>query len=105
VGSGDAGSLRHPEDDRERVSGGQVREDHDPFAPVEASPRGATLLAMVGFVAAAASVVTGLAPVSGPLGMGLGVVAHTKGSRLGMPAAVASGSGMIVGFAITFWLR
>jgi hypothetical protein len=78
---------------------------HDPFAPVEASPRGATLLAALGFVAAVSAVLTGLAPVAGPVGMGLGLVAHVKGSRLGMPAAVASGIGMILGFVISFFLR
>jgi hypothetical protein len=77
----------------------------DPFAPVEASPRFATPLAVIGFVLAGLSVFGGAAALTGPLGMGFGVVAHVKGSRLGMPAAVASGVGMIVGFAVLMYLR
>jgi hypothetical protein len=83
----------------------RTADERDPFAPIEASPRFATPLAVLGFVLAAASVVTGLAPLTGPLGMALGVIAHVKGSRLGMPAAVAAGIGMIVGFSITMYLR
>jgi hypothetical protein len=77
----------------------------DPFAPVEASPRFATPLAVAGFVLAFLAAFSGLAALAGPGGMAVGVVAHVKGSRLGMPAAVAAGIGMIVGFSITSWLR
>lgn len=79
--------------------------DHDPFAPIQASPRGATLLAVLGFVAAALALVAGLAPVAGPVGMALGLVAHVKGSRLGMVAAGVAGVAMIAGFALASYLR
>ncbi len=79
--------------------------ERDPFAPIDASPRGATPLAVAALVAAVASLVGGLAPVAGPVGMGLGLIAHVKGSRLGMPAAVAAGVAMVVGFSIAFLLR
>jgi hypothetical protein len=78
--------------------------ERDPFAPLEASPRGATPLALLGFVAAALALVGGVAPVAGPVGMALGLVAHVKGSRLGMPAAIVSGIAMIAGFSIAFLL-
>lgn len=81
------------------------REERDPFAPVEASPRGATPLAVLGFVAAALAVVGGLAPAAGPIGMALGLVAHVKGSRLGMPAAIVAGVATVIGFTLTFYLR
>lgn len=79
--------------------------ERDPFAPLEASPRGATAFAVTGLVAAVLALVGGVAPVAGPLGMALGLVAHVKGSRLGMPAAFAAGIAMVAGFAITFYLR
>lgn len=79
--------------------------ERDPFAPIEASPRGATALAILAFVAAGLSLVGGLAPVAGPVGMGLGLIAHVKGSRLGMVAAFAAGAAMVVGFALVFYLR
>jgi hypothetical protein len=80
-------------------------EVRDPFAPVEASPRFATPLAVVAFLLAVLAVVSRLEFVAGPLGMALGLIAHVKGSRLGMPAAVAAGIAMIVGMSVTFWLR
>lgn len=76
----------------------------DPFAPPEASPRGATTLAGLAVVAALAAALLGVEAVAGPLGMGLGVVAHVKGSRLGLPAAALAALGMIVGTATTFLL-
>jgi hypothetical protein len=82
--------------------------DHDrpdPFASVEASPRFATTLAVAGFVLAAVAVLSRLEVIAGPLGMAVGLVAHVKGSRLGMPAAIAAGIAMIVGMSVTFWLR
>jgi hypothetical protein len=87
------------------VSDDQAPPARDPFAPLEASPRGATAAAIAALVAAVAAVVTGLAPFAGPIGMGLGLVAHVKGSRLGMPATILSGVGMIVGFVVAFLLR
>jgi hypothetical protein len=79
--------------------------ERDPFAPVEASHRFATPLAALGFVLAVLAAFTGLEVVAGPLGMAVGLVAHVKGSRLGMPAAIAAGIGMIVGMSVTSWLR
>jgi hypothetical protein len=79
--------------------------DRDPFAPVETSPRFATPLALVGFALALLAVVSRLEFVAGPLGMAFGLVAHVKGSRLGMPAAVAAALAMIVGMSVTMFLR
>jgi hypothetical protein len=79
--------------------------ERDPFAPIEASPRFATSLAAAGFVLAAAAILLRLEPIAGPLGMAVGVVAHVKGSRLGIPAAIASGVAMIAGMAISMYLR
>ena len=80
-------------------------EERDPFAPVAASPRFATPLAVIGLLCGVAAAVTGLAAVLGPVGMAFGVVAHVKGSRLGMPAAVVAGIGMIIGFSVIMYLR
>jgi hypothetical protein len=80
-------------------------EPADPFAPVEASPRFATPLAVGAFVLAVIAALSGLEVVAGPLGMAVGLIAHVKGSRFGMPAAVAAGLGMIVGMSVTNWLR
>ena len=77
----------------------------DPFAPVEASPRGAGLLVAVAGLLGLSALVGGLAPVAGPLGMLVGLVAHVKGHRLGMPVTVAVGLLMIVGMTITLYLR
>lgn len=79
--------------------------EHDPFAPIEASPRFATPLAVLGILLGLAAPVTGLAVILGPLGMAVGLVAHVKGSRLGMPAAIVAAIGMIVGMTITLYLR
>jgi hypothetical protein len=80
-------------------------EERDPFAPIEASPRFATTLAVFGAVFGVAAAVTGLAPVFGPIGMALGLMGHVKGSRYGLPAAVLAGIGMIVGMSIILYLR
>ncbi|MEX0868077.1 MAG: hypothetical protein WD011_00250 [Nitriliruptoraceae bacterium] len=77
----------------------------DPFAAVTASPRFAGPLAFAGFVLAAIALLTGLAAIAGPLGMGVGLVAHVKGSRAGLPAVFASGAAMIIGMAWMFYLR
>lgn len=77
----------------------------DPFAPVEASPRFATPLAVLALVCAVLSVVSYAEVFAGPLGMALGLIAHVKGSRLGMPAAIIAALAMIAGMSITFWLR
>lgn len=80
-------------------------EEHDPFAPIEASPRFATTFAVLGAMLGVAAAVTGLAPVFGPIGMALGLVGHVKGSRYGMPAAVLAGVGMIIGMSVILYLR
>lgn len=80
-------------------------EDRDPFAPIEASPRFATPLAMLAALLGVASVFTGLAPIIGPVGMGVGLVAHVKGSRWGLPATALAAVGMIAGMALTMYLR
>lgn len=79
--------------------------ERDPFAPIEASPRGRTVLAVLAVLAAIAAVITDLGPVVGPLGMVLGLVAHVKGSRLGMPTTILAGVATVIGFTITFLLR
>ena len=78
--------------------------ERDPFAPVEASPRGATPLAIVALVAAVLAALTGVEAVAGPVGMAAGLVAHVKGSRLGLPATALAAVGMVVGMATTFVL-
>lgn len=83
----------------------QVHDDRDPFAPLEASPRGSLVLVVLALVAAGLAALGGLAPVAGPVGMALGLIAHVKGHRLGMPAAVVAGVATVVGFTITFLLR
>lgn len=83
----------------------KTTDERDPFAPVEASPRFATPLAVLALVFAALCVVSYAEAVAGPLGMALGLIAHVKGSRLGMPAAVIAGIALIVGMSITFFLR
>jgi len=80
-------------------------EERDPFAPLDASPRFATPLAVLAGLLGIAAAVTGLAAVLGPVGMAVGLIAHVKGSRLGMPATVLAGIGMIVGFSIILYLR
>ncbi len=80
-------------------------EEHDPFAPIEASPRFATPLAVLGGLLGILAIITGLALVFGPLGMAVGLIAHVKGSRLGMPAAAFAAVAMIVGMSMTNFLR
>jgi len=80
-------------------------EERDPFAPIETSPRFATTFAVLGALFGIAAVVTGMAPVFGPVGMALGLIGHVKGSRYGMPAAVLSGVGMIIGMSLIMYLR
>lgn len=79
--------------------------ERDPFAPIEVSPRFATPLALAGFLLAIAALVLRLEVITGPLGMVVGLIAHLKGSRLGIPAAIASGVAMVAGMAITMYLR
>jgi hypothetical protein len=77
----------------------------DPFAPIEASPRGAAPLVAIAALLGLTAMLGGLAPVTGPVGMLVGLVAHVKGHRLGMPVTVAVGVMMIVGMTFTLYLR
>jgi len=81
------------------------RRGRDPFAPIEASPRGASLLIAVAVAFALAAAFAGLAPVAGPLAMILALVAHVKGHRYGMPLAYIAGVAMIIGMTFTLYLR
>lgn len=78
--------------------------ERDPFAPVEVSPRGATTLAALAAIAAVLAALTGVEALAGPLGMALGLIAHVKGSRLGLPAAALAAVGMVVGMATSMLL-
>ena len=76
--------------------------DHDPFVTPDIPPTARRPLALAAFVCAAA------APwlfLLGVVGMVLGSVAHLKGDRLGMPAAVASGLTTVLGMALVFFVR
>ncbi len=84
---------------------GSPPDERDPFAPIEASPRFATPLAVAAMVLGVLAAVTGLAIVVGATGMVLGLVAHVKGSRLGLPATAVAAVGMIAGMAIVMYLR
>jgi hypothetical protein len=79
--------------------------ERDPFAPIEASPRGAGLLVAIAALFGLAAMLGGLSPVTGPVGMLVGLVAHVKGHRWGMPVTVAVGLMMIAGMSITLYLR
>lgn len=79
--------------------------ERDPFAPIEASPRFATPLAVAALICAAVAVFLRVEAIAGPVGMAVGLMAHVKGSRLGLPAAVLAGVGMIVGMTLTLYLR
>ena len=59
-----------------------MTETRDPFAPIEASPRGATALVVAAGLLGLTAMLGGLSPVTGPLGMLVGLVAHVKGHRL-----------------------
>ncbi|MEY3020290.1 MAG: hypothetical protein RLZZ272_1274 [Actinomycetota bacterium] len=77
----------------------------DPFAPIEASSRGASVLVALAGALSLAAVVTGLAALAGPLGMVAALVAHVKGHRAGMPMAVVAGLATIVGMTVVLYLR
>ena len=79
--------------------------ERDPFAPIAASPRGAGALVAVAAVLGLIALLGGLSPVTGPIGMFVGLVAHVKGHRYGMPVTVAVGLMMIAGMTITLYLR
>ena len=79
--------------------------EREPFAPVEASPRGAGLLVVVAAVMGLTAMLGGLSPITGPVGMLVGLIAHVKGHRWGMPVTVAVGLMMIVGMSVTLYLR
>ena len=88
--------------DAHGADGAQVR---DPFAPIDASPAGAGLLVVLAALSGLAAMLGGLSPVTGPLGMILGLIAHVKGHRYGMSVTVAAGLMMIVGMTFTLYLR
>lgn len=79
--------------------------ERDPFAPLDASPRFATPLAVVAILLGIAAVFLRVEAIAGPVGMAVGLIAHVKGSRLGLPAAILAGVGMIVGMSLTLYLR
>ena len=79
--------------------------ERDPFAPIETSPRFATPLALIAMLLGVAAALTGTAAISGPVGMALGLIAHVKGSRLGIPATAVAAVGMVAGMAVMFYLR
>jgi len=79
--------------------------ERDPFAPIEASPRGGAVLVVVAALLGLSAMLGGLAPLTGPAGMFVGLVAHVKGHRWGMPVTVAVGLMMIVGMTFTLYLR
>jgi hypothetical protein len=79
--------------------------ERDPFAPIEASPRGAGALVAVAAALGVAAMLGGLSPITGPIGMLVGLVAHVKGHRWGMPVTIAVGLMMIAGMSITLYLR
>ena len=82
-----------------------AKTERDPFAPIEASPRGAGLLVVIAAFLGLTAMLGGLSPVTGPIGMLVGLVAHVKGHRYGMPVTVAVGLMMIVGMSFTLYLR
>jgi hypothetical protein len=77
--------------------------ERDPFAPVEASPRGATALTVAAFALAGLALFQ-VPILLGPLGMLCGLVAHVKGARRGFAAAVTAGVTTVVGMSLTFLL-
>lgn len=84
---------------------GPAAGEPDPFAPLEASPRFASAFAVAGFALAAVAVLGNASVLAGPLGMAAGLIAHVKGSRLGMVAAICAGLATIVGMTIFQYLR
>jgi hypothetical protein len=88
----DAGSAAHAD-------------ERDPFAPIVASPRGAGVLVGLAAALALVAMLGGMSPLAGPAGMLVGLVAHVKGHRLGMPVTVVAGIAMIVGMSVTLYLR
>jgi hypothetical protein len=87
------------------MTGEPTTSERDPFAPIDASPRGANVLVVLALLLAVAAVIGGLAPIAGPASMLLALVAHVKGQPYGMPVAVVGGLAMIVGMSITLYLR
>lgn len=80
-------------------------QERDPFAAIEASPRFAGPLAVLAAALGVVAALTDLAAIAGPVGMAVGLVAHVKGSRFGIPATFVAAAGMVVGFALAFYLR
>jgi len=76
-----------------------VTVDRDGVGVPTAGARAWLAVALVGAATAPWFVVPGV------VGMVAGSVAHLKGERRGMAAAVASGVTTIVGMALAFWVR
>lgn len=87
------------------AAAGHTDSERDPFAPINASPRFSGTLAALSFVLAVATVFSGLVAVVGPVGMAVGLIAHVKGSRFGLPATIACAVAMVVGMALTMYMR
>ena len=80
------------------------RPDENPDELPEIPTAHGTGWAVAGFVCAAAALLL-LPLVVGAVGMIAGTIAHLKQSRLGMPAAIASGITLVLGTANEFLLR
>lgn len=78
-------------------------DSRDPFATPDASPAFRRPLAVAGFVLGATALLV-VPPLVGAVAMVCGLVSHVKGDRLGFPAAVAGGLGMVVGMALEFFI-
>jgi hypothetical protein len=63
------------------------------------------VLVVLAALLALAAAFGGAAPLAGPAGMLVGLVAHVKGHRLGMAVTVVAGLAMIVGMSFTLYLR
>lgn len=78
-------------------------EERDPFAPIQASPAFRRPMAIAAFVLA---IVALFEPFVSPVvGMGLGLMSHVKGDRLGFPATIAAAVGAVVGMSLFFFTR
>lgn len=74
--------------------------DVDPFAPVDVPPTGRGALVVVSGVASLVALWAVWPILTGPIGMVTGTLAHLKGHRYGLPAAVLAGIATVVGLAI-----
>lgn len=78
-------------------------DERDPFAPIEASPAYRRPMAIAAFLLALVAL---FEPFVSPIvGMGLGLMAHVKGDRLGFPATIAAALGAVVGMSLFLFTR